>query len=288
MSAGCAVCGAAAPDLAVEETMVRSNVRAFSGEQFAVWRCRRCASLHARDEVDLAHYYAKYPFHSLPDDWRMRAMYANQWSRLTSAGVRPNDSILDYGCGAGDFIRYLRARGASDVAGYDEYSTPFADASVLERRYRCVISQDVIEHVADPRALLDRFDRLVEPGGVIAIGTPNAAAIDLRRAEKYIHALHLPYHRHILSKQALIDAGAARHWHLEHYYRTQYVNTRVPFLNSPFLSYYAKLLDNSLDVFVEEPQLAVLLILGPWTLFLGFFGSLFADETGVMAVFRKP
>ena len=64
-------------------------------------------------------------------------------------------------------------------AGYDAYAPAFADPAALTRTYDCVVSQDVVEHVADPRALLATFDRLCRPGGVIAIGTPDASGIDL-------------------------------------------------------------------------------------------------------------
>ena len=58
-------------------------------EKFAVWRCASCLSLHARDEVDLAHYYADYPFHKLKDivEWMLQAMYRKQLSCLKAAGI---------------------------------------------------------------------------------------------------------------------------------------------------------------------------------------------------------
>ena len=37
-----------------ETASVRSNVRAFRNEQFVIWRCTACKSIHAQDDVDLA------------------------------------------------------------------------------------------------------------------------------------------------------------------------------------------------------------------------------------------
>src|ERR1051325_11698381 len=109
----CNVCGQdSGPD--VEQAEVRSNVHKFASEQFAVWRCPHCLSIHARDEVDLAHYYADYPFHKLRDnkvDWMMQAMYRNLLARLTHAGFGKTSSLLDYGCGSGHFLAFLRAHG---------------------------------------------------------------------------------------------------------------------------------------------------------------------------------
>jgi SAM-dependent methyltransferase len=267
---------------------VRSNVRAFRSERFAYWRCRHCRSIHACDEVDLSAYYLKYPFHSLPDDGRTRFMYERQVGRLRDAGVGRDQSLLDFGCGGGEFVRHLRRRGFAKVAGYDEYSDACSDRSLLGRRYDCVFSQDVLEHVADPHRLLEQFEDLVRPGGLIVLGTPNAEAIDLHRPEAYVHTLHAPYHRHILSKSALLQIGARRGWRLKRYYPTQYANTWLPFLNARFYLYYMRLFDDSLDALIERPRLGRILARLPVALFWGFLGRLFPEETDVMAIFRRP
>jgi SAM-dependent methyltransferase len=283
----CAACEAREQHLAMEEARAHSNVRAFRSESFALWRCRRCCSIHASDEVELSHYYARYPFHVLPEDLRTRALYDHQLRRLRRAGVRPEHRILDYGAGGGGFVRHLAYRGFRHAFAYDRYSQAFNDPKLLENHYDCLISQDVLEHVPSPGALLDEMGRLVDPGGVIAVGTPNAAAIDLSRADRYLHTLHQPYHRHIFSKKALLSAGERRGWALERYYGTHYGNTFVPFLNSRFYFYYMRLCDDSLDCLFEPPRPLPLLARLPLTLLLGICGALFPQETDVMAVFRR-
>lgn len=283
----CAVCLSRGADIMTEQTPVRSNVRKFQDERFVVWRCKHCGSIHARDEVDLAHYYAHYPFHALPMDWRMRLMYENQLSRLRKAGLRKEHRILDYGCGGGDFIRFLKEKGYESAFGYDEYSEAFSDVSLLESTFDCVFSQDLIEHVASPRDLVDKFDALARPGGIIAVGTPNATAIDLSHPDSFRHTLHEPYHRHIYSKSSLLSLGKDKAWELTAYYPTQYANTPFPFLNSAFYLYYMTLFDDTLDVLVEPPKLLPLILRFPLTLFWGFFGYFFARETDVMVMFRR-
>ncbi|HVU01828.1 MAG TPA: class I SAM-dependent methyltransferase [Polyangiaceae bacterium] len=284
----CVVCEAESDDSKVEQAPVRSNVRVFRNEQFVFWRCPRCGSLHARDEVDLAHYYAKYPFHDLPADWRLQAMYGNQLKRLRKAGVEASQRILDYGCGGGQFVKYLRSRGYRSVTGFDEYSAEYGDKNVLADRYDCILSQDVIEHVASPHALTEEFSRLVRPGGIIAVGTPNASAIDIQRAEDFVHTIHAPYHRHILSKGALLATGKRAGWDLLEYYPTMYSNTRIPFLNERFYFYYTQVTDGTLDALMEPVKAGALLLRAPLTLFWGLFGSFFSRGTDVMAVFRRP
>ncbi len=282
----CAVCGQSTQEGA-ERASVRSNVRAFRSECFSVWRCRACASLHASEPVQLARYYERYPFHALPPDFRLRALYANQLRRLRGAGLERDHRVLDFGCGEGAFVRFLRGSGYSRSEGYDPYSASFADGAALKRRYDCVVSQDCLEHVDSPLALLAQFDALTAPRGAIVIGTPDASAIDLSEPEAYAHTLHLPYHRHILSRGALIAAGERLGWRLERVYSTMYANTRLPCLNERFYRFYLTLTDDTLDALIEPVRIGKLLARLPLALFYGLFGSFLSRSTDITLVFRK-
>ncbi|HEX4339622.1 MAG TPA: class I SAM-dependent methyltransferase [Polyangiaceae bacterium] len=282
----CNVCGASSNG-SEEQTSVRSNVRVFRDERFEYWRCKSCGSIHAKDDVDLAHYYSRYPFHGLAMDWRLKAMYARQVARLVAAGVKRTDRILDYGCGGGQLVHYMRSLGFANVRGYDEYSAEYGDKSVLADRYDCVVSQDVVEHVPEPHALLERFQELTRPGAVVALGTPSAGAIDLARPEEFVHTIHAPYHRHILSKDALVSAGSRQGWTLSRYYPTMYSNTHVPFLNEAFYYYYTRITDGTLDALMEPVRVGALLLRAPMTLFWGLFGYFFSRHTDVMAIFKR-
>ena len=280
----CVVCRARrAPD--AERAVVRSNVRRFTSERFAVWRCRGCGSIHAGQPVDLASYYRAYPMHSVDLDWRARAVYRVQLQRLLRAGFRREHSLIDYGCGSGSFVQFLRSAGYPHCVGYDRFNSAFAKEGLLGEKYDCVFSQDVLEHVDDPLALLDVLRGLVALGGLLATGTPNASAIDLAHPEAYVHTLHQPYHRHIVSKAALLDLGASFNLSLLRYHPRSYINTAIPFINHRFLIHYLRCQDNTFDA-AFEPVRPSLRLLSPVGVFWGLFGSLFAPETDVMALYR--
>jgi SAM-dependent methyltransferase len=176
--------------------------------------------------------------------------------------------------------------GFSHAEGFDEYGDAFCDRKVLTKRYDCVFSQDVIEHVPSPVALLDTFHELARPGALVAIGTPDANALDLKRADAFLHQMHAPYHRHILSKGALLDAARARGWTLARFYSTMYSNTRFPGLNEGFGTYYLRLLGDEIDGLVEPVRVDLLLRDLPRAVYFALFGSLHSRSTDIMAIFR--
>ncbi|MCE5278778.1 MAG: class I SAM-dependent methyltransferase [Planctomycetaceae bacterium] len=282
MSYNCCICDAAASE--PQTATVHSNVRAFASETFAVWRCPSCRSIHSRDEVDLAPYYAQYPFFKQHLNGLLRAGYRRLTRRLRRAGLAAGHSVIDYGCGSGLLVQYLNECGFSAV-GYDPYSAAHGDTACLENRYDFVIAQDVIEHAADPRAVLATLDSLAAPGAAIAIGTPNASGIDLARAAKFIHPLHQPYHRHILSIEALRKAGESLGWQLERYYPTPYTN--MPVLSLPFLHHYMRHFDGTIDTLFDMPLASAKLWLNPKTYALLVVGYFLCDDADVVAIFRK-
>ena len=284
----CALCGEVTSD--PEIASVPSNVRAHREQSFAVWRCATCQGIHARDDVDLDHYYTDYPFYRLTslDDFH-RTVYANLWQRVLKVAPLTFDStVLDYGCGSGHFVEFLSEKGFKWSHGYDAYSPGFDDPERLEQRYDCVVCQDVLEHVPEPNALLDELGDLVAPGGLLAMGTPNAAAIDLATPAAYLHQLHQPYHRHIVSAAWLREAAEARGWEVAAYYPSAYVNTSKAFINQPFLMRVLESRDNTLDAAFEDPGPPPLSFWSLSALRDAFFGAGRAPSSDVMFVFRLP
>jgi SAM-dependent methyltransferase len=282
----CCICGTSGLAEADKETAcVRSNVRALHTRRFPVWRCPVCRSIHASDAVDLDEAYRSYPFFGQKLDFALRCAYRRLTRRLRRAGLRPGQRVLDFGCGSGLLVQYLREKGY-DAVGYDPYSRDHGDLAPLAGQYDAVVAQDVIEHDEDPLAVLARLDGLSRPGAWIAIGTPDAAGIDLARAGAAVHALHQPYHRHILALPALLDAGRRIGWGVERTYRTPYTN--MPVLSLPLLHYYMRCFDGTINVLFERPMNSMRLWLSPETVFYLIFGYWLCDGADIVAIFRKP
>lgn len=277
----CRICHHDGP---VQPVRVRSNVRKYRGETFEIWRCEACQSIHALGEVDLDECYRDYPFFQQTLDLPLRWAYRKLTRRLDRLGFRRDERILDFGCGSGLLVEYLRRQGY-DAVGYDPYSPRHGDPEVLQQQYRWLIAQDVIEHAPEPLEMLRQIDGFVQPGGLVLLGTPDADGMDLSKPERYVHSLHQPFHRHIFSLDALRKATRPLGWEVEHVWHTPYTN--MPVLSLPLLHYYMRCTDGMIDSLFDKPMRSLRLWLSPeglWWLLAGYWRCNAAD---VLVAMRK-
>lgn len=173
-----AACGAADVAAGRKQAVVRCNVRRFREQVFTVRRCRSCRSIHAVEPADLAASCAGYPIHgkAARRDPAMaaaaRQIFRSVLRILRRAGVGPGAPILDFGCGDGRPVRFLRRNGHPDAAGDDPFVPAFADARVLARGDGGVLALDVVEPVDRPADLFGIAGRCLGPDGLLLIGPP--------------------------------------------------------------------------------------------------------------------
>jgi 2-polyprenyl-3-methyl-5-hydroxy-6-metoxy-1,4-benzoquinol methylase len=104
-----------------------------------------------------------------------------------AAVIPTGASVIDVGCGRGDFLRHVQ-RSCPDarLTGID-YS-PNQDKTIrflqgdafdldIGDRFDVVVSLNVIEHVSDCVAFANRLRELTKPGGTMAIMTVNESSI---------------------------------------------------------------------------------------------------------------
>ena len=105
--------------------------------------------------------------------------------RIAVNWARGSGRILDAGCGSSliiqslnnavgmDFnlgkLRFLRRYGMPLVRG-SAFALPFADNS-----FDCVVSQEVIEHLPYDESIFEDMRRVLKPGGIVILGTPDYA-----------------------------------------------------------------------------------------------------------------
>ena len=156
-----------------------------------VLRCARCGTA----------FFEKKAWETQPDYWTagdQESIYAEeeihlQRNRRFQNRLRllerysPVGAMLDIGCGRGDFIACAANRGWS-VRGLEPSATVRAVRQDLEKSIIRIAAEnvsptlgsfdvitiwDVIEHVERPAESIAKLARLLKPGGVMALETPN-------------------------------------------------------------------------------------------------------------------
>jgi len=250
-------------------TQVRGSTRQFQDQVFTVWRCPRCSTIHCITPPS-AEMYANYPIHRQRYDAIMRRTYAVRLRYLKKNGLKCHHQILDYGCGSGHFVRFLREQGYS-ISGYDPYSKEFTEKETLQRTYDFVLAQDVIEHAQDPRALFGELVRLCAISGTICLCTPDSERIRFSDTRRLQFNLHLPYHAHTLSRTALLKLAKGFGVELLSTQPEYYFNTWIPVANFRFLEEYVTAKGGVLDVIFDPLDLPFVLR-SPRLIFSAFFG----------------
>jgi SAM-dependent methyltransferase len=131
----------------------------------------------------------------------------------------PGGRLLDVGCGSGAFLAQMALLGwrtqgvdpdqsavaAAHEAGLSVTQGTVADLdpSVHAGAYDAVTLSHVIEHLHDPAEDLRRIRRLLRPGGLLWIATPNLEALGLRRFGRDWVNLDPPRHLVLFTRKSL-------------------------------------------------------------------------------------
>jgi SAM-dependent methyltransferase len=147
-----------------------------------------------------AGYKEQYGKTYLEDFPHLTAMGEKRLGRIRSLlGPSGNGRLLDIGCAYGPFLAAARNGGFSpmgidasgDAVRYvrENLGIPagqgfFPDPSLAleDERFDAVSLWYVIEHFEDPAGALEEINRILKPGGVLALATPSFSGISRRRS----------------------------------------------------------------------------------------------------------
>jgi SAM-dependent methyltransferase len=224
-------------------------LRGYDLKEFEVLRCASCktawrSNMYTPEQVAAMYEdepYEEHPFFGYDSDAetlrkvpRYRRFQQGLEVVEREVGV---GRLLDVGCGAGTFMAIAAAR------GWDVYGVEMNDALVAEAekavgegrvvcgafealdpedaKYDAITLWDVIEHVLDPVSFIERAQRMLRPGGIIVICTPDEESVLANTGKRILGvsggrwnhpalALHPRYHTFFFSGTSLENLFKAR------------------------------------------------------------------------------
>ncbi len=150
------------------------------------------------------------------------------WKRRKIEKIKPTASLLDIGCGTGEFLHEMRRNGwkvrglepspeASQFARKElelEVTTGFIDLQGMNSvagHYDVITMWHVLEHVHQPNEALQLVKNKMAEDGLLVIAVPNISSLDARIYGKDWVALDVP--RHLLHftpetmRKLIMEAG---------------------------------------------------------------------------------
>jgi SAM-dependent methyltransferase len=130
--------------------------------------------------------------------------------------VRTGDRVLDVGCGAGGFSRYLRHAVYTGLELHSAINPPAANilnetisshAARMNESYDVVCAFQVVEHVSDPFLFASDMTSCIKPGGLLVLGVPCWPS---RMTDIPNFVLNAPPHHLSWWSRAALEALAAR------------------------------------------------------------------------------
>jgi len=140
--------------------------------------------------------------------------------------LNPRTRWLDYGCGNGELVRYVRQEADCEIVGFEEGAIaqravqsgiPILSRDELARRrsqFDVVTALDVLEHVPDPRVTLREIFELLGSPGVFFYTTGNAQPFRNRILDwSYsVPEIHVSLYEPETMRRGLLQAGFDVSW----------------------------------------------------------------------------
>ena len=134
-------------------------------------QCRACQLVFVAVPFHLsaAEEKAQYDLHqNNPHDAGYRR-FLNRLAEPVLAMLKPHSQGLDFGCGPGPCLSLMLAERGHSVALYDLYYANHPQ--LLEQQYDFITATEVVEHLANPGAELQRLWQCLKPGGLLGLMT---------------------------------------------------------------------------------------------------------------------
>lgn len=196
----CPLCGSKQVDLIRElpKQFIIEHLESFYEEKipnvdiinYTLYQCKECTLQFVLPEVSGTDRFYTWITHQ-PNYY---PTFRWEWGIIKNAVLnnKGDASVMDIGCGTGDFLKYMSRNGISNLTGIDTsepaikvatirgfnalcgniYDSSFVQSNIKPEGYDYVVSFHCLEHVEGPLQFCEKMISFVKPGGKLFISTP--------------------------------------------------------------------------------------------------------------------
>lgn len=211
------------------ENILACEDHTYSHELFNIQKCIECGLRLTNprpNQNSIGEFYQSAEYishtgksHSLIDFiYLIARTFTLKWKRQIISSIKKNGSLLDYGCGTGEFVKHMASH-QWNINGIEPSKSARAKAeklinaskpAILEKleelpaiKYDVITLWHVLEHVPYPDQLLLKLKTLLNPNGIIIVAIPNYECYDAQLYGSHWAAYDVPRHFWHFSKTTL-------------------------------------------------------------------------------------
>lgn len=172
----------------------------------------------------------------------------NKWQLIKKYQQHKNISVLDVGCGTGDFLKFGLKEGYK-VVGVEpnDQARKLANEKLLtvkkelseisKQQFDVITLWHVLEHVPDYNDYINQLKSLLKSNGILIIAVPNFKSYDATYYKKYWAAWDVPRHLWHFSKNTM--------WNISNRHQLALIHIKPMYFDSFYVSMLSEEYKNS-------------------------------------------
>lgn len=231
------------------------NDHSISGEKFSIVVCNKCR-LHITHPLpqNLGKYYEseEYISHTETRKGIVNKIYhLVQKENLSRKFVNANNHApqgkwMDYGCGAGAFLNYLKSKGipsrgfepdnkARAVAKQKNLEVnDILDYPATQEMFACITMWHVLEHIPNMQEIVHLHYSKLKENGILVIAVPNHESFDAKRYKSHWAAYDVPRHLWHFTEADITRLAEKNNFKLERTYPMKFDSYYVSMLSEKY------------------------------------------------------
>jgi SAM-dependent methyltransferase len=158
--------------------------------------CRACQTIYTPYSPWYSSSYFYLGYYLKPEEIETPAFVKTRLEEITAefAPYRETNRLLDIGCGAGSLLGAARKHGwqaqGLDVSshaakhvrelGFEVFEGELHEGAFPSQHFDVITAAELLEHIFEPRALVQEVVRILRPGGLFWTTTPHARGLSAR------------------------------------------------------------------------------------------------------------